>query len=99
MQLNAEDGGKRKFIMVQIPECALTGQNCEGGIQKHLRNRHRTYRRAGDKIKAEAGLMAQNLTSALGIKTLRTTKNVWYYAGATIHRTCFCKWKAISSRP
>lgn len=34
MKLNADDGGKRKFIMVQLPE-----RGGEGWLQEHLRNR------------------------------------------------------------
>lgn len=54
MQLNAEDGGNRKFIMVQLPEVTdekneahKAGYNpiCEIGEER--------IRRAGDKIKAE----------------------------------------------
>ena len=51
MQLNAEDGGKRRFVMVQLPE--KCGENseylniCEIGKER--------IRRAGDKIVAETG--------------------------------------------
>ena len=56
MQLNAEDGGKRKFIMVQLPEATAdkseakkAGYNtiCEIGEER--------IRRAGKKIKEETG--------------------------------------------
>ncbi len=56
MQLNAEDGGNRKFIMVQLPEetdeksaAYKAGYKniCEIGIER--------IRRAGKKIKEETG--------------------------------------------
>lgn len=81
MQLNAEDGGKRKFIMVQIPEEAnekseayKAGYNniCEIGKER--------IRRAGLKIKEEAGLTAQNLD--IGFRVLKcdstNMKDVYY---------------------
>ena len=40
MQLNAEDGGHRKFIMVQLPEpCDKKSEAFQAGYKKHLRNR------------------------------------------------------------
>lgn len=70
MKLNAEDGGKRKFIMVQLPE--VTDENsearkagykniCEIGIER--------IRRAGKKIKEEAGLQGQDLD--IGFRVLK----------------------------
>lgn len=60
MQLNAEDGGKRQFIMVQLPE--LTGNDeykniCEIGKER--------IRRAGAKIKE------QNADVDVGFKVLK----------------------------
>lgn len=61
MQLNAEDGGNRKFIMVQLPE--TLDENSEA-----YKNGYRTIcdigeeriRRAGEKIKAELKEKEQN---------------------------------------
>jgi DNA (cytosine-5-)-methyltransferase len=70
MQLNAEDGGNRKYIMVQIPkptpegsEARKAGYNtiCEIGKER--------IRRAGNKIKEEVGLMAKKLDT--GFRVLR----------------------------
>jgi adenine-specific DNA-methyltransferase len=84
MQLNAEDGGKRKFIMVQLPEVCAEGTEaakakysniCEIGKER--------IRRAGDKIKAEVGLTAQDLD--IGFRVLKlddTNMNDVYYAAA-----------------
>jgi len=76
MQLNAEDGNKRKFIMVQLPESVDNVDFptiCEIGKER--------IRRAGDKIKAEAGLTALNLD--IGFRVLKlddTNMNDVYYA-------------------
>lgn len=78
MQLNVEDSGKRKFIMVQLPE---TVENiefpniCEIGKER--------IRRAGDKIKTEAGLIAKDLDIGFRVLKLDDTnmKDVYYAAG------------------
>lgn len=54
MQLNAEDGGNRKFIMVQLPE--VTDENSEArkaGYANICEIGKERIRRAGKKIKAE----------------------------------------------
>jgi adenine-specific DNA-methyltransferase len=54
MQLNAEDGGNRKFIMVQLPE--VTDEKSEAykaGYKNICEIGKERIRRAGDKIKAE----------------------------------------------
>ena len=54
MQLNAEDGGKRKFIMVQLPEvCAENTEAYKAGYKNICEIGKERIRRAGDKIKAE----------------------------------------------
>lgn len=54
MQLNAEDGGNRKFIMVQLPEpCAEGTEAAKAGYQNICEIGKERIRRAGDKIKAE----------------------------------------------
>ena len=54
MQLNAEDGGKRKFIMVQLPEiCADGTEAAKAGYKNICEIGKERIRRAGDKIKAE----------------------------------------------
>ena len=56
MQLNAEDGGSRKFIMVQLPE--VTGEKSEArkaGYETICDIGEERIRRAGDKIRAETG--------------------------------------------
>ena len=54
MQLNAEDGGHRKFIMVQIPEpCDEKSEAFKAGYKNICEIGKERIRRAGDKIKAE----------------------------------------------
>lgn len=54
MQLNAEDGGKRKFIMVQLPEpCAEGSEAAKAGYKNICEIGKERIRRAGEKIKEE----------------------------------------------
>ena len=56
MQLNAEDGGKRKFIMVQLPEiCDEKSEAYKAGYQNICEIGKERIRRAGDKIVQETG--------------------------------------------
>ena len=70
MKLNAEDGGHRKFIMVQLPE--KTDESSEAykaGYPNICEIGKERIRRAGRKIKDEASLTAQNLD--IGFRVLR----------------------------
>ena len=59
MQLNAEDGGHRKFIMVQLPEpCDEKSEAYKAGYKNICEIGKERIRRAGKKIKEEAGLTA-----------------------------------------
>ena len=54
MQLNAEDGGHRKFIMVQLPEkCDEASEAYKAGYKNICEIGKERIRRAGDKIKSE----------------------------------------------
>ena len=54
MQLNAEDGGRRKFIMVQLPEeCAPDSEAAKAGYKNICEIGKERIRRAGEKIKQE----------------------------------------------
>lgn len=54
MQLNAEDGGRRKFIMVQLPEpCNETSEAFKAGYKNICELAKDRIRRAGDKIRAD----------------------------------------------
>ena len=54
MQLNAEDGGHRKFIMVQLPEkCNEASEAYKAGYKNICEIGKERIRRAGDKIRSE----------------------------------------------
>lgn len=62
MQLNAEDGGHRKFIMVQLPEPTdKKSEAYKAGYKNICEIGKERIRRAGEKIKAEAGDKAADL--------------------------------------
>ncbi len=61
MQLNAEDGGNRKFIMVQIPEeCNEKSEAFKAGYKTIAEISKERIRRAGKKIKEELELKNAN---------------------------------------
>nr|WP_311454597.1 site-specific DNA-methyltransferase [uncultured Prevotella sp.] len=71
MQLNAEDGGKRKYICVQLPEKTPEGSEArKAGYDTICEIGKERIRRAGKKIKEEAGLMGQDLDT--GFRVFRT---------------------------
>mgnify|MGYP000915932055 CR=1 FL=1 len=54
MQLNAEDGGSRRFIMVQLPEpCPKDSEAAKAGYKNICEIGKERIRRAGEKIKTE----------------------------------------------
>ena len=70
MKLNAEDGGKRKFIMVQLPE--KTDEKSEAykaGYKNICEIGKERIRRAGKKVKEEAGEKAKDLD--IGFRVLK----------------------------
>ena len=81
IKLNAQDGGKRKFIMVQLPE--LTDEKSpayKAGYKTICEIGKERIRRAGAKIKEEAGLAAQNLDTGFRVLKCDTSnmKDVYY---------------------
>ena len=70
MQLNAEDGGKRKFIMVQLQEeCAEDSEAYKAGYKNICEIGKERIRRAGKKIKEENPLTTQGLD--IGFRVLK----------------------------
>ena len=70
MQLNAEDGGKRKFIMVQLPEvCDENSEAYKAGYKNICEIGKERIRRAGQKIKDENPLTTQALD--IGFRVLK----------------------------
>ena len=64
MQLNAEDGGHRKFIMVQLPEpCDEASEAYKAGYKNICEIGKERIRRAGDKIKSESPMTRKTSTS------------------------------------
>ena len=81
MQLNAEDGGNRKFIMVQLPE--ETDEKSEAykaGYKNICEIGKERIRRAGTKIKEENPLTTADLDTGFRVLKLDSTnmKDVYY---------------------
>lgn len=81
MQLNAEDGGHRKFIMVQLPE--KTDEKSEAfkaGYKNICEIGKERIRRAGKKIKEENPLTTADLDTGFRVLKLDSTnmKDVYY---------------------
>lgn len=81
MKLNAEEGGKRKFIMVQLPE--VTDEKSEArkaGYDNICQIGEERIRRAGKKIKEEAGLNGQDLDTGFRVLKLDSSnmEDVYY---------------------
>ena len=84
MKLNAEDGGNRKFIMVQLPE--KTDEKSEAykaGYKNICEIGKERIRRAGKKVKEEAGLQGQNLDTGFRVLKLDSSnmEDVYYTPG------------------
>ena len=61
MQLNVEDGGNRKYIMVQLPElCDESSEAYKAGYKNICEIGKERIRRAGEKIKADESLPLEN---------------------------------------
>ena len=68
MQLNAEDGGNRKFIMVQIPEETLEDSEArKAGYNTIPEIAKERIRRAGKKIKEESPLTTADLDTGFRV--------------------------------
>ena len=81
MQLNAEDGGRRKFIMVQLPEkCDEASEAYKAGYKNICEIGKERIRRAGDMIKSESPMTTQDLD--IGFRVLKlddsNMKDVYY---------------------
>ena len=81
MRLNFEDNGNRKFILVQLPELTDSGSDAhKAGYKNICEIGKERIRRAGAKIKEEAGLTAQGLD--IGFRVLKcdtsNMKDVYY---------------------
>lgn len=77
MQLNAEDGGHRKFIMVQLPEsCDEKSEAYKAGYKNICEIGKERIRRAGEKIRTDlGGDAAINLFAAIANPDLEDKLN------------------------
>lgn len=83
MQLNAEDNGHRKFIMVQLPEpCDEKSEAYKAGYKTICDIGKERIRRAGEKVREESPLTTQNLDIGFRVFKLDDTnmKDVYYSA-------------------
>ncbi len=92
MQLNAEDGGTRKFIMVQLPEA--TNEKSEAykaGYKNICEIGKERIRRAGKKIKEESPLTTQNLDTGFRVLKLDSSnmQDVYYRPEDSTEQTLF----------
>ena len=81
MQLNAEDGGNRKFIMVQLPEeCKEDSEAYKAGYKNICEIGKERIRRAGAKIKEENPLTTADLDTGFRVLKLDSSnmKDVYY---------------------
>ena len=91
MQLNAEDGGHRKFIMVQLPEATdEKSEAYKAGYKNICEIGKERIRRAGKKIKEDSPLTTQGLD--IGFRVLKCdTSNMKdvYYRPDEVEQTLF----------
>lgn len=81
MELNAEDGGKRKFIMIQLPqECGVESEAFKDGYKNICEIGKERIRRAGAGIKRNSGLSAQEVDTGFRVLKLDSSnmKDVYY---------------------
>mgnify|MGYP000880654779 FL=1 len=81
MQLNAEDGGNRRFIMVQLPEmCDEKTEAFKAGYKNICEIGKERIRRAGRKIKEENATNAPNLDVGFRVFKVDSSnmKDVYY---------------------
>lgn len=91
MQINSEDNGKRKFIMVQLPEKTdEKSEAAKGGYKNICEIGKERIRRAGKKIKEDSPLTTQDLD--IGFRVLKCdTSNMKeiFYRPDEVEQTLF----------
>ena len=81
MKLNAEDGGNRKFILVQVPEKTDPKSEChQAGFETICKIGEERIRQAGKKIKEDSPLTTQDLDTGFRVLKCDTSnmKEVYY---------------------
>jgi len=90
MQLNAEDGGKRKFIMVQLPEpCDEKSEAFKAGYKAITEIGKERIRRAGQKIKTDNADKENIAQLDIGFRVLKidsSNMNDVYYSPDSTHQ-------------
>lgn len=81
MMLNAEDSGRRRFIMVQLPEPSMKDSEAyKAGYKNICEIGKERIRRAGEKIKEESPLTTQDLDTGFRVLKLDSSnmQDVYY---------------------
>ena len=81
MQLNSEDGGHRRFIMVQVPETTkVNSESYNAGFRNICEIGKERIRRAGKKIKEESPMTTADLDTGFRVLKLDSSnmKDVYY---------------------
>jgi adenine-specific DNA-methyltransferase len=81
MALNAEDGGKRRFVMIQLPEeCDKESEAFKAGFRSIADVGKERIRRAGAKLKVEHATTNQTLDTGFRVLKIDTSnmKDVYY---------------------
>lgn len=92
MQLNAEDGGNRRFIMIQLPEsCEENSEAFKAGYKTIAEIGKERIRRAGKKIKEENAITAQNLDIGFRVFKIDSSNmaDIYYTPDETIQTKLF----------
>ncbi|MBL0039345.1 MAG: hypothetical protein IPP36_13160 [Nitrosomonadales bacterium] len=97
MALNANDGGKRRFVLVQLPEaCNEIREAFKAGYKNIAELSKERIRRAGQKIKSENALTAPDLD--IGFRVLKidssNMKDVYYAPMRCSKVTC---WRRLTT--
>ena len=102
MQLNVEDGGNRKYIMVQLPEiCDENSEAYKAGYKNICEIGKERIRRAGEKIKSDESLPLENREKLdVGFKVFKldsTNIKEWYTDTEDLQQTLLDSMENIKS--
>lgn len=99
MKLNAEDGGNRKYIMVQIPEkCDEKSEAYKAGYKTIAEIGKERIRRAGEKIKAEMTEKDSQQLSLLEDKAVKANLDIGFKV-FKLDETNFTQWDEETTDP
>lgn len=99
MKLNAEDGGNRKYIMVQIPEkCDEKSEAFKAGYKTIAEIGKERIRRAGEKIKAEMTENDSQQLSLLEDKAVKANLDIGFKV-FKLDETNFTQWDEETTDP